>query len=221
MKIAVLFFTLLTAVITHASNAQQTLPGKNVNGCGPGRIGFLVPDNIGSCKLGSACNKHDLCYGACLPGGTLAGTGVCDTGDIARQQRKRACDTHFFDDIVNDNGGTCGAWANLYSKFVGGLGGGFFNGMELPQFERIVKTSRTPAEVENKLLYIRELTKTQLIDLSKLEVRADGSIQIPTLRSLPKLDTFSQGSVILPKSVQLDASKLKKLRRQLDASMKQ
>jgi hypothetical protein len=212
---------LVISTLALFTNAQQTLPGKVVNGCGPSLIGFLIPDNIGSCKLESACNKHDLCYGACLPGGTLDGTGVCDTGEIARQQRKRACDTHFYDDIVQTNGGACGGWASLYQKFVGGLGGGFFNGMELPQFERIISTSRTPAEVETKLLYIKELAKTQLVDLSKIEVQADGSIQIPTLRSLPNLDTFKQGTVTIPKSVRLDAQQLKKLRRELDVAAKQ
>lgn len=195
------------------AQAQGVLPGRQVNGCGPDKVGFLVPDNIGRCKLKSACDRHDLCYGACLPGGQLEKTGVCGTGEKAAEARRSTCDARFYDDIVADNQGECGRWAMVYQFFVSKAGSCCFNGLPIRDFERIVSNAKTPEEAMRQLKYLEQLERSNAVDLSKIEFKADGSLVVPTVKPLTGLRGFSDGAVTVPRGGQIDQRRMKEVLR--------
>lgn len=115
-----------------APTAAQTVPALVTNGCGSGRIAFLVPDNtmLSSCKFKNACDRHDICYGRCLPGGNLAGNSTCGVVE-AKALRRQTCDTAMQRDIIADNAGksVCSLYASVYRFAVQLMGEQYFRGL--------------------------------------------------------------------------------------------
>ncbi len=146
---------LLALCLLVLPGTAQTLPlAASPNGCGTGWNTYLVPDVIPvlGCRFEGACNKHDQCYGKCIPGapdagnpecrylqcrsgGALAGSSQCQTPVFralasASVQRRQTCDRSFYGDLIKDNPGnaTCRAFAYLYREAVTLFGGSSFLG---------------------------------------------------------------------------------------------
>lgn len=107
-------------------------PALVTNGCGSGRVGFLVPNKtwLSQCHFESSCNSHDICYGKCLEGGALKGNPTCNV-QADKQRRRAVCDTTLQKDIFANNPGkpVCSMYASLYRFAVQSLGESFFHGV--------------------------------------------------------------------------------------------
>jgi hypothetical protein len=119
-------------VLADASAQTLTPPALVTDGCGSGRIGFLVPNStwLSACQFQSACDRHDLCYGRCLLGGDLAGNATCSAAE-AKTLRRQTCDVSLQRDIVADNPGrpVCSLYASVYRLVVQLMGEQFFHGI--------------------------------------------------------------------------------------------
>jgi hypothetical protein len=154
----VLVFTALYIVL-NSVYAVDVLPGQEQNGCGTEGIqGILVPDStiFSNCKFNNACNIHDLCYGRCLKGGDLHGQDICND-PIAKESRRKSCDTTFFNNIVHDNDerGICEFYGKIYRFAVVNLGKGNFNGKEI---ENMASLAFSKGQVEADKFYTNLLT---------------------------------------------------------------
>lgn len=104
------------------------------NGCGAkhGWSAILVPNStvITGCKFESSCNQHDICYGKCLPGGTLFGQLTCDD-PVAKAARRETCDLNLRENIAQENADkrVCGMYASLYHWAVVKYGESAFHGI--------------------------------------------------------------------------------------------
>jgi hypothetical protein len=107
-------------------------PALVTNGCGSGRVGFLVPDKtwLTQCQFEASCNAHDICYAKCLEGGALQGNPTCNV-QADKQRRRAGCDASLQKDIIAANPGkpVCSMYASLYRFAVQALGESFFNGL--------------------------------------------------------------------------------------------
>lgn len=129
-------------------------PAAAPNGCGSGWNTYLVPDSLPvlGCRFETACNRHDQCYGKCIPGapdalapaceylrcragGDLEGQAECESAAFAAlrsdaTQRRQICDRAFYDDLQRSNRDRrpCAAFALLYREAVVLFGAGSFFG---------------------------------------------------------------------------------------------
>lgn len=176
------------------SQAEGTLPGLNTNGCGTEGIqGILVPDStlFTKCQFHNACNKHDLCYGKCLEGGSLFGKESCND-PIAKESRRKACDTNFFNDIIEDNDdrSICKFYGKIYRLAVVKFGKGNFNGREI---EELAKSAFDKGDIEAEKFY-KNLSIVQEATFSP--------------RSL-KLDHFSKEIIFEQKAIEMKLDHIK------------
>lgn len=130
---------LFSCHLVHAD--EFDLDGRKTNGCGTdGIAGLLVPDStiFSRCQFKKACDTHDLCYGRCQMYRDLHGKTTCKD-PIAKEGRRKVCDTTFFDDIVSDNKdrGICKFYAKIYQTVVKTFGKGNFFGYEIEQFAKL------------------------------------------------------------------------------------
>lgn len=212
--ITILVVLILNMVVRVAFSADIPL-GKLTNGCGSGKIAFLVPNKIGNCKLEEACNRHDLCYGRCLEGGELFGSEACNASEQEKELRRQKCDASLYEDIAQFNQGGCHGWANLYKFFVVHTGGGFFNGMTIADLEKIIDSSNTPEDALSKLEYLKVLDKTDVLDFRNMQLK-DGAVSVPTLRAMPWLKEYKDGQITLPKTFKATPKNLELLRQQVE-----
>lgn len=204
-----LFKTLVAACVlcwvatTIAQQRIDILPGKVVNGCGSTYSRFLVPDNIptpfGVCRIESACNKHDLCYGKCLDGGDFSverkqfcqyldckngasrgNFAACRSPAMLQftemaDKRKEECDASFYRDVIKDNPDSpaCKLVSSIYEAAVRKLGGGAFNG-------------RQAEEVGKALDHMNTMTHEQIKDLGD---RSEFNLQLITPSDSLRLDS--------------------------------
>ncbi len=146
---------LRAAALALASVAASGQPiSATPNGCGSGWNTYLVPDTLPvlSCRFETACNRHDLCYGNCIPGspgalepacaylrcragGDLDGQAECQSpafSELRQQatQRRQVCDRSFYDELqrTNRDRRLCTAFALLYREAVALFGAGSFFG---------------------------------------------------------------------------------------------
>jgi hypothetical protein len=107
------------------------LPANVPNGCGTSDWGAVVPDKsfITRCRFKEACDQHDVCYGRCLPGGTLFGQSTC-ADQKARSERRIGCDSALYSDIasLNEDRIICRAYGSLYRWAVIRFGEDAFHG---------------------------------------------------------------------------------------------
>lgn len=124
------FLTVLVIVIATPSLADD-LPNNLPNGCGTSGWGSVVPDQslITGCRFKEACDQHDICYGRCLPGGTLFGQNTC-SDQKAKIERRTGCDSALYVDIasLNDDRAMCRAYGALYRWAVIRFGKDAFHG---------------------------------------------------------------------------------------------
>lgn len=142
-------------MVSTPAHAQDLLPGQQMNGCGSGWSLYFVPNRIplAACEFKAACDGHDICYGACLKGGTLFGKRECDYlrcrpgGDLFRKEacddgemtqltaqavnRRASCDSSLCDSIRAANKGKmiCEAFAVIYREAVKEFAKGAFSGV--------------------------------------------------------------------------------------------
>jgi hypothetical protein len=142
------------SIIPHPTHAAD--PMIEPNGCGSGWSTNFVPDSISllKCNFKSACDAHDICYGACLKGGAnegkpeceylrcrkggnLAGKPECENAKFIRllasaNVRRKSCDKALAEDIISANVGkpACAAFAIIYRDAVRNFGASNFIGIE-------------------------------------------------------------------------------------------
>jgi hypothetical protein len=208
-------FALVAFLLSSQVAAEDKLPGLATNGCGSGKTAFLVPNRIGNCKLKEACDRHDICYGRCLEGGDLFNTSACKSSDQEKELRRQKCDSSLFEDIVQNNQGECRSWASFYKFFVVNAGGGFFNGITMPDLDKIISTSKTPDEALSKLEYLKVLDKTDVLDFKRMQIE-EGVISIPTVRAVPGLKEYTNGKINVPNDFQATSKNLRALRLQVE-----
>jgi hypothetical protein len=135
-----------------ATVCAQPLPGLATNGCGSGRIAFLVPNStyFSACSFLQACNKHDVCYDRCLEGGDLFGNSMCPVV-LERTRRREVCDTSLMTDIKvqNPNKPICSMYASLYRWAVVTFGESAFHGAS-------EATNNAAAKLNDFLTYVEE-----------------------------------------------------------------
>jgi hypothetical protein len=129
---AVALFSLFFACTVYAANDQPVIDiAHKTNGCGTEEWKLLVPDKtfISGCNFLDACNKHDLCYARCLPGGDLKGPTCADESD--KSIRRKQCDAQLQKNIINNNPNKplCGMYASIYRWAVSTFGKSSFAGI--------------------------------------------------------------------------------------------
>ncbi len=148
----------MAMTMAQAQTPPTGAPALVTNGCGSGRVGFLVPNKtwLSQCQFETSCNAHDVCYGKCLEGGELQGNATCNVR-ADKQRRRAVCDTALQTDIItaNPNKPVCSMYASLYRFAVQALGESFFHGVSgsgaveepLARFLRYVE--RNPQAFDN------------------------------------------------------------------------
>jgi hypothetical protein len=158
------------------SNGQTPATTKaNADHCGSSFTEDFVPEQMFGCKMAEACKAHDICYGACDPGGSKHGTDYCKQNEFSgeRVAAKQACDTQFFWAIAKTNGNKwqCRAVGVIYTAAVAIAGQGPFNGKPMPPqaMKALVETSATPEEAMSKFKALALEAKSKQLDLSQLQ----------------------------------------------------
>jgi hypothetical protein len=125
--IAVFFF------LCSSGSFADPLPANVTNGCGTAGWGAIVPDKtlFTRCRLAEACDRHDVCYGRCLPGGDLNGQQATCTDQAAKDARRAVCDSNLYTDIAatNNDRPVCKAYGVLYRWAVKRFGKDHFHGV--------------------------------------------------------------------------------------------
>ncbi|MFM2075116.1 MAG: hypothetical protein RJB34_1421 [Pseudomonadota bacterium] len=181
----------LMFLLTGPANGQTTHSAKTTDGyCGSGLTESFVPEQMFGCKMSDACKAHDICYGACDPGGIKEGTDYCKQSEFSpeRVAGKQACDTQLFWDISKANGNKwqCRALGGIYTTAVVIAGQGPFNGKPMPPqaLKALVETSATPEEAQSKFKDLALQAKANQLDLSGLQ-RKGNTITVPALQTSP------------------------------------
>lgn len=156
-------FTLLIGLSATVAQAQtppvtSVPPALVTNGCGSGRMDFLVPNKtwLSQCQFEASCKSHDICYGKCLEGGALQSNPTCNV-QADKQRRRAVCDTALQKDIIADNPGkpVCSMYASLYRVAVQSLGESFFHGVvgsaavEEPLARFVLHLEKHPQDFDN------------------------------------------------------------------------
>lgn len=198
-----LLFISMGWAVAGAAQAQPDRPARDFdNGCGPsGLLGWLVPDQLGSCKFAKSCGKHDNCYSACEKDGVLDGRPECaprcweksspaykDESCVAlraaRAERKQVCDRNFLADLIAENDGGCESLAGFYTFMVTKVGGGFFNGLKVNDLKKIFDEVRDEKQAELRIRLLLSLNESRAIRAPELVVTDEGHITVPARKSL-------------------------------------
>ena len=170
------------------SSGQTSATTKtNADHCGSGFTEAFVPEQMFGCNMAEACKAHDICYGACDPGGSKHGTDYCKQNEFSgeRVAAKQACDTQFFWDIAKTNGNKwqCRAVAGIYTSAAAIAGQGPFNGKPMPPqaMKALVETSGTPEEAMSKFKALALEAKSEQLDLSQLQRKGKTITDAPPL----------------------------------------
>lgn len=181
-----MILTVIVLMIATPSFATD-LPNNLPNGCGTSGWGAVVPDQsfITGCRFKDACDRHDVCYGRCLPGGTLFGQSTC-TDEKERIERRTGCDSALYSDIasLNDDRAICGAYGALYRWAVIRFGKNAFHGAssarqqidKLNDFQAFVDSNPTVFTAEQlnaafDLLAAQPAQASYIVDFDRVEAR--------------------------------------------------
>ena len=144
--------------------------------CGSGITSKIVPDNFMGCKFSDACKAHDVCYGKCDPGGEKYGSDYCKNSEFSfeRIMAKLQCDTDLGESIkkINIESKRCSVFGGAYSAAVIVAGQGPFNGQIISpdNLNKLMETSKSSDELEQKLLKYYGMEDKKLGDLSQVQI---------------------------------------------------